>query len=141
MKAVLVCDSEFGNTARIAQAIADGLGGRVAVRIATASEAMAELPLAADLLLVGGPTQRHGLSPALQAFLAALPKNGLRGVPAATFDTRYRMSALLSGSAAQKAAGRLRRAGCRVVSSPESFFVIRDVPPHCEKRRHGLERL
>ena len=51
------------------------------------------------------------------------------------------MTALLSGSAAGQAAGHLRRTGCRLVVSPESFFMERDVPPKGEKRRHELERL
>ena len=96
---------------------------------------------APDLLLVGGPTQRHGLSPTLRAFLDALPRGSLRGVGAATFDTRYHMTALLSGSAAGQVAGSLRRTGCHLVAAPESFFMERDVPPKGEKRRHKLERL
>jgi hypothetical protein len=51
------------------------------------------------------------------------------------------MSALLSGSAAKNAAGRLRKAGCRLVAPPESFFIERDLPPKGEKRRHELEGL
>jgi flavodoxin len=141
MQALVVCDSTFGNTTRIAQAIASGLGERVSTRIVSASAAT-QAPFAApDLLLVGGPTQRRGLSPALRAFLDDLPRGSLRGVRAATFDTRYHMSALLSGSAAGQAAGQLRRTGCHLVVSPESFFMERDVPPMGEKRRHELERL
>ena len=141
MQAVVVCDSTFRNTARIAQAIASGLGERVPTRIVSASAAI-EAPFEApDVLLVGGPTQRHGLSPALLAFLDGLPSGSLRGVRAATFDTRYHMAALLSGSAAGQAAGRLRRTGCRLVASPESFFMDRDVPPKGQRRRHELEQL
>ena len=141
MQAVLVCDSTFGNTARIAQAIASGLGERVPTRMVSASTATQAPFEPPDLLLVGGPTQRHGLSPALLTFLDGLPRGSLRGVRAATFDTRYHMTALLSGSAAGQAAGHLRRTGCRLVVSPESFFMERDVPPKGEKRRHALEQL
>ena len=51
------------------------------------------------------------------------------------------MTAFLTGSAAKEAAGRLRRAGCRLVAPPESFFMEKDVPPKGEKRRHALEGL
>jgi hypothetical protein len=94
-----------------------------------------------DLLLVGGPTQRHGMSPTLRGFLDALPRDGLRNTRVATFDTRYRMAPLLSGSAAKEVAGRLRRSGFRLVAAPESFFIERDRPPNGEKRRHGSEQL
>ncbi len=65
----------------------------------------------------------------------------MRGVTAATFDTRYRMARFLSGSAAADAAHQLERAGCSMVAPPESFFVERDRPPQGEKRQHGREQL
>ena len=37
------------------------------------------------------------------------------------------MSRFLSGSAAKQAAGQLRRASCRLVAPPESFFVEREI--------------
>lgn len=141
MQAVVIYDSQFGNTKQIAQAIARGLGEHGSVEILPASEVIGRPPAPHDLLVVGGPTQRHGLSPTLRAFFDSLPRDGVGQARAATFDTRYRMTSLLSGSAASQAAGRLRRAGCRLVAAPESFFVEHDLPPDGEKRRHGLERL
>ena len=88
-----------------------------------------------DLLFIGRPTQHHRMSPGLRAFLEALPRRSLQRVPAATFDTRYRMTTFLTGSAAREAAGGLRRAGCQLVAPPESFFMEKDVPPKGE--RHG----
>jgi hypothetical protein len=76
-----------------------------------------------DLLVAGGPTQARGASPALRAVLGDLRRGSLRGVRAAAFDTRLRMWRLLSGSAARVISRRLKRAGCRLVSRPESFFV------------------
>ncbi len=141
MLVVIVYDSTFGNTKRVAQAIASGIGTPDSVRVMSAAEATAQPPERPDLLFVGGPTQRHRPSPALRAFLDTLTRGSLKGVAAATFDTRYRMTALLTGSAARDAAGRLRKAGCRVIVPPESFFMARDVPPKGEKRRHQLEEL
>ena len=141
MQVVVVCDSKFGNTTRIAQAIANGLGVDVSTRLVSPSAAVEASLGAPDLLLVGGPTHRHGPSPDLRAFLETLLRGSLRGVRAATFDTRYHMTPWLSGSAARQAAGSLRRTGCHLVAPPESFFVERDIPPKGEKRRHELERL
>ena len=141
MQILVIYDSQFGNTQQIARAIAGGLGEHGSVEVMAASEVVGLTPERPDLLLVGGPTQRHGLSPTLRAFLEALPRVCLLHTRAAAFDTRYHMAAVLSGSAAGQAAGRLRRAGCRLVAAPESFFVERDRPPSDEKRRHGLERL
>ena len=141
MHTLVICDSLFGNTAQVAQAIARGAGTLATVQVLGVPDAAARLPERPDLVLVGGPTQHRGLSPVLRGFLDGLPRRCLRGVPAAVFDTRYQMSARLSGSAARHAAGRLRRAGCRLVAPPESFFIQRDLPPKGDKRRHELERL
>jgi flavodoxin len=141
MLTVVVYDSSFGNTAKVARAIASGAGTPGSVRVMSAAEATAPFSERPDLLLVGGPTQRHRLSPMLRNFLDALPRGSLKGVQAASFDTRYRMTALLSGSAAGEAAGRLRKAGCRLIAPPEGFFMERDLPPKGEKRRHELEGL
>ena len=141
MPVLIIYDSWFGNTAQVAQAIAKGIEPFTDVRVLSAVETAAESTEQSGLLIVGGPTQRHRLSPALAAYLNALPRGSLSNVPAASFDTRYRMSRLLSGSAARAAAGRLRRAGCRLVAPPESFFIARDLPPEGEKRSHQLQHL
>jgi flavodoxin len=138
MNVLIVYDSQFGNTERIARAIAERLGSARLLRV---EEAGTLERTACDLLIVAGPTQRHGASPALQAWLERLPRGALKHMPAAAFDTRYRMSRLLSGSAAGRIASRLKRAGARLVVAPESFFMERDVPPRGEKRRHEMERL
>ena len=60
---------------------------------------------------------------ALRVFLDGMPRRALLGLPAAAFDTRYRMATWKSGSAARGIAGRLRRAGATLIMPPESFFV------------------
>ena len=138
MNVLIVYDSQFGNTERIARAI----GGQLeSARLFRAEEAGALDLTTCDFLIAAGPTQRQKTSCAMQAWLEHLPRGILKNVPAATFDTRYRMSRFLTGSAAQRIASRLKRAGARLVVPPESFFMERDVPPQGEKRRHELERL
>ncbi len=143
MNTLIVFDSVFGNTEQLARSIAQALAANGQVRVVAAAEvaSVADLEPLPDLLLVGGPTQRHGASPNLELFLSRLPRRRLDGVPAATFDTRYRMARMLTGSAAVVAARRLRRAGCRLIAPTESFFIDRDEPPNGGKRRHAVERL
>ena len=119
MNALIVYDSRFGNTERIARAIAEALECR-SVGVGDVAPADVE---GVDLLLVGGPTQVHGVSPALRAFLAGLPAHALQDVPAAAFDTRFPKARALTGSAAAGLARRLGRKGARLVAPPESFFV------------------
>lgn len=134
MLTVVIYDTKFGNTARIASAIAQGAGEPGSVSVLDAAEALQSPMERPDLLFVGGPTQRRGPSPALRGFVDALPPS-LRGVPAATFDTRYRGSKWLMGSAAAEVARRLGRAGARLAAPPESFFIARGG----SLERQGLE--
>ncbi len=123
MNTLIIYDSTFGNTAQVAQAMAGTLGEHGTVRIVRADEAGLPEMKEIDLLLVGGPTQRHGLSPAIQALLERLPRRTLHGSGAAAFDTRYHMAAWESGSAAHRIASRLKRTGATLLVEPESFFV------------------
>ena len=130
MQTVVVYDSKFGNTERIADAIARGVGTLGSVLVMDTAEATGTGQGPAgrpDLMLLGGPTQKRAPSPALRAFIDALPAS-LRGVPVATFDTRYRGSTWIMGSAAAEAAKVLRKAGGKLVAPPESFFIGRGGP-------------
>ncbi len=138
MQTVVVYDSKFGNTEKVAQAIGRGLGAFGDVRVTSTGEAtLTERP---DLLLLGGPTQNRGASPGLRAFVEALPA-ALRGVPTALFDTRYRGGTWLMGSAAAKAAKAIRDAGSELVVEPESFDLVRQGPRERQTLEPGeLER-
>lgn len=130
MQSLVIYDSKFGNTERIADAIARGLGTLGSVLVMDTAEASGTRRAQAeplDLVLLGGPTQRRAPSPALRSFVDALPAD-LRRVPAATFDTRYRGSTWIMGSAAAEAAKVLRKEGSKVVAPPESFFIGRGGP-------------
>ena len=127
MLTLVIYDTKFGNTAKIADAIGRGAGTRGIVRVIDTAEAVQQLAERPDLLIVGGPTHKRGPSPALRGFVDALPPS-LRGVPAVTFDTRYRGATWLMGSAASEAAKRLGKAGSRMAAPPESFFIARGGP-------------
>lgn len=141
MNCLMVYDTVYGNTEQVARAISTALMPTHSVRLIKADQ-IVKLDIASiDLLIVGGPTQRHRMSPNIAAVLKATPRGTLKGVKVAAFDTRYRMSAWLSGSAASDIARYLRRLGGLLQISPESFFIARDMPPRGEKRRHNLEGL
>ncbi|GAA0565978.1 hypothetical protein GCM10010172_57070 [Paractinoplanes ferrugineus] len=134
MRALVVYESMFGNTGKLARAIADGLSASAEVSLAEVSTEPAIDGF--DLLVVGAPTHAFGLSrPASRAEAARLgaPPGGvglreyldtrgpLTGLAAAAFGSR--MDKPLSGSAARKAGTRLHRLGCRLVSPPADFRV------------------
>ncbi len=149
MRAVVVYESMYGNTHRIADAIADGLRPNADVTVVPVEHASPELLEGTDLVVVGGPTHAHGMArPATrQAAVEAARKpgsdlhldpeaegTGLRawlsslgdlGGAAAAFDTRIQAPAVLTGRASREITRVLRKHGCRLVAEPESFFVTK----------------
>ncbi|MGY4103098.1 flavodoxin family protein [Nocardia sp. R16R-3T] len=141
MRARVVYESMFGNTAAIARAIADGLRAHADVEVLSVAAA-AEMPEPAiDLLVVGGPTHAFGLSRTrtrrdaaeqtdapiavdigIREWLdAALPVPG--GARAAAFGTKAAKPGWLPGSAARGAGKRLRRLGYELADDPVDFLV------------------
>jgi flavodoxin len=141
MKTLVIYDSQFGNTERIAKVIAHQLGANAPLFAADGAAKEALRQDNWELLVIGAPTQRHAASPTMRALLESLPRGALKDKRAAVFDTRYRMARFLTGSAAGWIAARLRRAGATLAAAPESFFVEQDTPPPGEKRRHDHEQL
>jgi flavodoxin len=136
MKALVVVDSRFGNTEELARIIGDALVDNYVVEIV---KAPAPLPAGEfDLVVVGGPTEGHGISVNLRRSLGGISRPDLKGAKAAVFDTRFRMPRFLTGSAASGAASRLRKAGCQLVVEPESFFVQRSKAPEGEPQRDAI---
>ena len=135
MKAVVVYESIWGNTAQVAQAIAEGIGPDTAV-LSTA-EATPERIAQADLLVAGAPIQgfslpndrmREGIrpdtdpkpnlsAPTLRSWLEHLPAGHGR---AASFDTKIRWS---PGSATAVIDRELAKAGYEPVVRGEHFVV------------------
>jgi flavorubredoxin len=128
MNSIVIYGSRFGNTQRVAEAIAGVLRERGDVRLLPAEEASAVVPHAGDLLVVGGPTEGHTWTPAVREYLEALRPHGLRGVKAAAFDTRVGWPQWLSGSASYPIARKLTRLGARIITPEGSFLVSRQNP-------------
>ena len=124
MRALVVYDSVYGNTEKIAQAIASVLGERMAVDLTRVGQ---DEPVAwggFELVVIGGPIHRVSLSAAMKAALKEMPGKALRGASVAVFETCYRDPRWQRGAASRKMARKARRRGGRLVVPPESFFVV-----------------
>ena len=143
MRLVVIVDSQFGNTEKIAEAIARGAraaGAEVELTRAADADLPALVAGRVDLMAVGGPTVSRRMTDPLSRCLDELRPHA-RALPIATFDTRYRGSELLMGSAAKKASRELVRAGARLVVPEESFFVVRAEAPRGQRTPPGLSTL
>jgi len=122
MKALIIYDSVYGNTEKIARAIAEAITPSGEVKVLRAGEANPSELASADLLIVGSPTHAGRPTPPVQDFLNKVPK--LQGSNVAAFDTRSQAKlARVFGSAAGRIARNLEKKGGNLIASPEGFFV------------------
>jgi hypothetical protein len=138
MKAIVVYESHWGNTAAVARAIAEGIGPDA--QALSTGEATAEATAGVDLLVAGSPLLGFNLPtesmlkgmaansakdptppdlshPSMRAWLETLPAGSGR---AAAFETRIWWS---PGSAAKAILKRLEALGYRPVGKGERFSV------------------
>ena len=124
MKALIVYDSVYGNTEKIAKAIAEAITPSDEVKVLRAGEANPSELASTDLLIVGSPTHAGRPMPAIQDLLNKVPKLSLQGINVAAFDTRIPTKLVgVFGYAAGRIAGNLKRKGGILIASPEGFFV------------------
>jgi flavodoxin len=130
MKSLVVYYSKFGNTQKVAEAIAETLASAGPARVISMDQLGVSDLHEVDLVVMGSPTHRMNLPEAVRPVFEALPRRVLRGTPVAAFDTSYKMSRWLAPfTAARKLASRLRKLGGKRVVPPETFHVVgRDGP-------------
>jgi hypothetical protein len=147
-RALVVFESMFGNTQRIAEAVMEGLSPYLPTVILEVGTAPEVLSNEVELLVVGGPTHAFGMTRArtredasrqagghvvserigLREWLTSLERTTGSDVAVAAFDTRIDKPRV-PGSAARGAEKRLRKLGFHVVARPESFYVTGTAGP------------
>jgi flavodoxin len=133
MKALIVYDSFFGNTEKIALAIGEVFGNNRQAGVGRVNEVKIEQLKDLELLIVGSPTRAFRPTPAIKTFLKNIPNNVLDGVKVAAFDTRTIMDdkvpgilkffAVIFGYASKPIAEKLKKKGGELTIPPEGFFV------------------
>jgi flavodoxin len=122
MKVLVVYDSQYGNTKKIAEAIGDTITGEVKVLHVDVINSSELKNL--DLFIVGSPTHGGRPTPAIQDFLKKIPKVNIDGINVAAFDTRFsKRWVKIFGFAAKKIADILEKKGGNLVLPPEGFIV------------------
>jgi len=153
IRALVAYESMFGNTERVAQAVAAGLGLEdIEATVIDVSNPSPVDVRDVDLLVVGAPTHAFSLSRAttrdeavsqggresaaatgMREWIDALPQDTPLPL-AAAFDTRVSKVRYLPASASRRAAHLLSKHGCRLVASPAGFLV-HDVTGPLESRQ------
>jgi len=148
VKSLVVYHSQYGNTKLIAQAIGAALKSTGRVLVMHASDVQPGDLMGINRLIVGSPTQQLSATPAILNWIKTIPRDGLKGVKAAAFDTRFteqkinRIKVLaffvrIFGYGAKPISDQLEKKGAKIVLPPEGFYVIDTEGPLLERE---LER-
>lgn len=139
MNFLVLYDSFFGNTQKIAQAIVDELNQQHAGTMVKVDTANVNQLQNLDLLFVGSPTRAFSPSPAMTSFLKGLPSQSLAGVKVAVFDTRIAPEDIkpklvgwaikFVGYADKKIISLLKPSGADVILPGEGFLVSESEGP------------
>jgi flavodoxin I len=122
MKALVIYDSVYGNTEKIAQAIGEVLNNEA--RVVRVGEAVPTELGTLDLLIIGSPTQGGKPTKELQDFLSQIPENSLKNVKVTSFDTRISTRLVgIFGYAAGRILEVLKTRKGQVAAFPQGFFV------------------
>ena len=89
MKSLVVYDSQYGNTQKVAKVIADRLAQFGTAHAIHVDEVQPGDLRGINLLVAGSPTQQLSATTPMKHWLNSLPAGSLAGVRAAAFDTRF----------------------------------------------------
>jgi flavodoxin len=118
IKALIIYESRFGNTEKVARAIGEAITSFGEAKVVKAGEANPSELSSVDFLIVASPTHAVRATPAVKEFLKKTPANALENVGVAAFYTRF--SAKDKGIGVRILLGIFRYATGRIMNSLES---------------------
>jgi flavodoxin len=139
MGVLIIYDSSFANTRRIAEAIASGFMHTPGVRVKHVSNVDIKMLRETETLIAGSPTEGIRPTKLMTDFLNSIPPKGLQSIAFAAFDTRFRTRSLRTalyrmilnerGYASRQIDRVLQKKGGIQVLPPEGFYVRRKSGP------------
>jgi len=134
MKSIIIYDSLYGNTEKIAKAIGDTLAEEGESSILRVGDVKLDMLEGVELIIVGSPTQGFKSTDAIKAFLKGIPDDQLKGIKVAAFDTRFTPNNIgktpvlpyfvkIFGFAAEPIAKALQKKGGELAIAPQGFYV------------------
>jgi flavodoxin len=134
-KSIVIYHSLFGNTEKIAKALASGIKEqKIDVECINVENVQINTLAEYDLIAIGGPTHGFGMSKPIKAFIKELEHVNLRNKSAFAFDTKS--PSRFWGSAAKRIEKRLKKLGLNIVKPYSSAIVKGLKGPLAE----GMER-
>jgi flavodoxin I len=122
MKALVIYDSQYGNTEKIAKAIGSGFTGEVKVK--KVGDVKPEDITWSKFVVIGSPTQGGRPTEAIRNFIDKLPNDAFTGKRLAAFDTRASgVFVKMFGWAGDKIEKSLKGKSGNPTAKPMGFFV------------------
>jgi flavodoxin len=120
--AIVVYDTKFGNTEKIAKSLASGMNERgIEVDCVKVGDVQINKLTEYNLIAIGGPTHGFGMSKPIKEFIEKFNHIDLRDKKAFAFDTKNRGR---WGSAAKGIEKRLKGIGMNIVKPCDSAIVM-----------------
>jgi flavorubredoxin len=136
-RAIVIYDTKFGNTEKIAKALARGLEeGGVKVDCVRVEEVDVGRLIEYDFLAFGGPTHGFGISKPMKAFLEKLKNVNIKGKKAFAFDTKLK-AWWLPGSAGKGIEKTMKEFGMNI-AKPHTSAIVKGVEGPLEE---GMEEM
>lgn len=133
MDTLIIYDSVFGNTKKIAEIMGETLKEKGQTFVLHVNDVTPVKLTEVNLVIIGSPTRAFNPTKSIRQLLKSLPREGLKGIEVAVFDTRMcledtnsRLLELLVrvlGYAAEKIEAWSVKKGALLILKHEGFFV------------------
>lgn len=133
MNVLVIYDTVFGNTEKIAQQIGTGMQSKAFVQVVKVNDVSTAQIQEADYLIIGSPTRGFKATEDICELVKNLAKDQPEGKQIAVFDTRLDLQETKSafarfiiktgGFATNKMAKELKKNGIELAKEPEGFLV------------------
>jgi flavorubredoxin len=122
-KALVIYDTKFGNTEKVANALVQGLAVKgIEAESVNVDHVAIDRLSEYDALLIGGPTHRQKMSEPMAMFLDRVDKSLVKGKEGFAFDTKVEHR--FAGSAGKRIEKKLKKLGMKVIRPYASAIVV-----------------
>ena len=139
-RAIVIYDTKFGNTEKIAKALAEGIKEQgITVDCCKVEDVDVSKLNSYDLLSFGAPTHMFGISKPMKNILNNLDQAGLEGKKAFAFDTKYK--GRFTGSAGKGIEKKLKQLHMEIIKPYSSGIVKGDKGPLADGMEEAFKQV
>ncbi|MFX1480226.1 MAG: flavodoxin domain-containing protein [Promethearchaeota archaeon] len=139
-KVIILYDTVYGNTKKVAMSLSRGLeAGNLYVDCSSIQDFKIHEIENYDAVGIGGPTHFHGMSKSMRSFLKIIKKKRMENKLGFAFETKGDFH--LAGSAGKKIMRYLKRMKLRIIYPPISGIVLNKEGPLEDRTLNNIEQI